>query len=977
MDPDTRQTRIGEGEVETYASSDMSISEVEDDGQETPRQQSPQAIHQDPQPEERNAELHPAILGHRPHPLINIRPSIGPHQTALPTLNPPHPSSHSTSPHPQLFLQDSDSEENPTFSLDPKSPLHALIEQSALVKETVQVINKVARKRADKVDERCRRGREFAKRPKTTLGLARVRLSVVHAAQAVQMRVWGVEKKEKESTKYFQEQEDKIEKQKRHLETWAKNLEELQVKLFQQLADEKRFVEEDAMRQRLEYEHKIKELEAQLREREPIETEEEREQDFQERLQMQLKAYEAAVNDQFGKKWEKEVQKYLAQKEEEVKRHEEEVERWQETVRKECREEEERICQEYEDGRKKWEEQIQKEYEDLGKQESERIAKELEDRRQRVEEGIRKNYEDLCLQEAEHLWKEYEDLCQQEAERIHQEYEDGRQRDMEHVRKQEAERIREECEGTLKQETERICQEYEDSREKWEANIREEYEDRHEQYAEWKAAIEKCHQEEIEKMRQDTQAGWQDEREGIKKTMDEVQARNRTWTAELESHREEMAQMRQQGEKLKADLEKLRVKKDAEIAAAVQRLPSWGDRSESEDEDPNEDEEDKGNEGDTEDDDDNDNDGNKVFSIRRKELDEMMDAAMERVMGQYSPSKGRRAGVGKAARRKRVSEEVQAEKKADKPYERTSFLGLVGNIMSETFDVELTDDYMLHDLPSTDTITTFYKGGPGPNVQDLRINMRGKISSKWNENVMDILLDKVLERLKGEAYNSLPERSTAYFREIIHEKLERARSTWKSGQPKVKPNGEVESIREVENRVLDARTKKEKAGRAYTRRVNRLKRHLEIVRKKIELLRESGNLEDIEYWEYLEELLLELGEEGMSSDESDGEDNDTAVELVLYVAELPWHPDITNELDIIDGERNDVGIFNKKGAKPTKRLRGVRKIYSRREPPPRRSLAVYDKKWYKNLTPGQRKNLLPGKQTSSSKPFEPIIAEIN
>ncbi|KAJ3507461.1 hypothetical protein NLJ89_g6290 [Agrocybe chaxingu] len=383
----------------------------------------------------------------------------------------------------------------------------------------------------------------------------------------------------------------------------------------------------------------------------------------------------------------------------------------------------------------------------------------------------------------------------------------------------------------------------------------------------------------------------------------------------------------------------------------VPKLPRRGDEDRDEDENANNDEEDLGNEGDTEE------DNEEPFVFTEKTLQKMINVAMKETFGQNPPSKDRKRGAGTAIKRKHKSEEVQAEKKADKHYERTTFLGLVNNIMSEIFDAQVLDDYMLHLPPSADEIFTFYNGGPGPKLEGLHIDMRGKISSKWNECVTDILLDEVLKRRTSEAYELLPKRSRAYFREIIREKLERARGAWKNGQPKMKENGDIESIIEVENRVVEARNKKEKLGRAYTRRTNRLKRRLEIVRKKIELLKEAGDFEEAARWEYLEELLMELGEEGMSSDESEGEDDDTAVETVLYVAEMPWRPNISQELSIIEGERNDVGIFNRKGAKPTKRLRGVRKIASRRDAPPGRARAVYDDKWYGALTAQQRKRL--------------------
>ena len=86
----------------------------------------------------------------------------------------------------------------------------------------------------------------------------------------------------------------------------------------------------------------------------------------------------------------------------------------------------------------------------------------------------------------------------------------------------------------------------------------------------------------------------------------------------------------------------------------------------------------------------------------------------------------------------------------------------------------------------------------GPNVDNLHINMRGKLSLNWNKAVGNLLLCMVLEQRQGDAWNDLPKRSDTYFLELVTEQLEHARTVWMEAQPRVKEDGTVEGLAEVE-----------------------------------------------------------------------------------------------------------------------------------------------------------------------------------
>lgn len=126
----------------------------------------------------------------------------------------------------------------------------------------------------------------------------------------------------------------------------------------------------------------------------------------------------------------------------------------------------------------------------------------------------------------------------------------------------------------------------------------------------------------------------------------------------------------------------------------------------------------------------------------------------------------------------------------------------------------------MHKVPAPNDITQYRLegiGGPKPDV--LCVDMRGKISSNWNDTVADLLLDSIRKRkCEQTAWEELPERSEAYIRELVMGHLERGRMIWKDAQPKTKENGDIEGLDEVEQRMNEEKEERGKINRAYTRR---------------------------------------------------------------------------------------------------------------------------------------------------------------
>jgi hypothetical protein len=143
----------------------------------------------------------------------------------------------------------------------------------------------------------------------------------------------------------------------------------------------------------------------------------------------------------------------------------------------------------------------------------------------------------------------------------------------------------------------------------------------------------------------------------------------------------------------------------------------------------------------------------------------------------------------------------------------------VRNLFETVFDVAHDEDFAAHEPPSQGEILSFKRGGEGPNPDDLRVDMKGAVSSKWNEAVVDILLGKLFQRkVDPEIWGDMPERSDAYFEDLILAKFVRVRSIWRNAQPHLNEEGELESIDEVERRMITTKEERDRTGRAYTRR---------------------------------------------------------------------------------------------------------------------------------------------------------------
>ncbi|KAG2108813.1 hypothetical protein DEU56DRAFT_920450 [Suillus clintonianus] len=100
-------------------------------------------------------------------------------------------------------------------------------------------------------------------------------------------------------------------------------------------------------------------------------------------------------------------------------------------------------------------------------------------------------------------------------------------------------------------------------------------------------------------------------------------------------------------------------------------------------------------------------------------------------------------------------------------------------------------------------------------------------------------------------------------------------------------------------------------------------RRAKVLEQVIEL-KKDGEDDDLPAWQWLQKLVKTLGDGGMSSEESDIEND---VECVLRVKNMAWRRGIERELNIIDNQRVlDNDIFSAPGFQTNEEDMRIREI---------------------------------------------------
>ncbi len=114
---------------------------------------------------------------------------------------------------------------------------------------------------------------------------------------------------------------------------------------------------------------------------------------------------------------------------------------------------------------------------------------------------------------------------------------------------------------------------------------------------------------------------------------------------------------------------------------------------------------------------------------------------------------------------------------------------------------------------------------------------------------------------------------------------------------------------------------------------------------------------DAPIWQWLREVIEKLGEDGMSSDESD---TDKRTGLPIYhVTNMKWRQKMVYELNMVDKLRLvDRDLYSGWGAKPIPRLRDERNSDSCRASPKEIPKKLYSAEWLQDQMPRKYRELM-------------------
>ncbi|KAG2092399.1 hypothetical protein BD769DRAFT_1370991, partial [Suillus cothurnatus] len=154
----------------------------------------------------------------------------------------------------------------------------------------------------------------------------------------------------------------------------------------------------------------------------------------------------------------------------------------------------------------------------------------------------------------------------------------------------------------------------------------------------------------------------------------------------------------------------------------------------------------------------------------------------------------------------------------------------------------------------------------GPDLKNLAFDLKNGFKTPWNSKIIDLLFKEIQRRCSEERWPF--QKSEAYFREILHDCYKHLHTIWTAVQPKITAKGTLETPTELEQRLIMKKDETLKVTCQMTRQRN-----------------VCSQSPDNCAWQWLQQLVKTLGEGGMSSEESDVEND---IRTVLRVKNMVW-----------------------------------------------------------------------------------------
>ncbi|KAL4064086.1 hypothetical protein V8B97DRAFT_1920239 [Scleroderma yunnanense] len=205
------------------------------------------------------------------------------------------------------------------------------------------------------------------------------------------------------------------------------------------------------------------------------------------------------------------------------------------------------------------------------------------------------------------------------------------------------------------------------------------------------------------------------------------------------------------------------------------------------------------------------------------------------------------------------------------------------DLFQEIFDHSTDEQFINHDIPKCKQVNAFTTGsGPGPTELGVHWDLAGPLSMPWNQAVLQVLLDRLAQMQHDKGWTSQRILAGCYCKEVLmHQTC----------------LGEVKALC-WKDAISNCCTAKESLC-GYK------------VKSKLSYLRiEQGDAEGV-VWKWLSNMVMKLGADGMSSEESDEED----LTPMFHIKRMPWRWELSHELHIIDSQLTDNMSLGPKYAK--------------------------------------------------------------
>ncbi|KAI6102072.1 hypothetical protein F5141DRAFT_1217624 [Pisolithus sp. B1] len=266
--------------------------------------------------------------------------------------------------------------------------------------------------------------------------------------------------------------------------------------------------------------------------------------------------------------------------------------------------------------------------------------------------------------------------------------------------------------------------------------------------------------------------------------------------------------------------------------------------------------------------------------------------------------------LGEVARKNQESrKEIETEK------QRIQNLAHVRDLFKTAFKVTQDEDFLQCGGASSQVTKAFVQGtGPGPDPSHLQWDFNHPASSPWNQAVISQLMCLLVDMRQNWTVET---RSDEYWTGKIKQKFARIKRRVDRAKPRVRDDLSVETNAEVAARLANHKDETLMKARRDMRRRTKYQRRKDVTKAMVAVKEAKGD-DDVVAWRFLHSVITKLGSDGMSSEDSDGEDTET----IFCTHTLPWRRDIVKELNLIDQRRlQDSSIFSPRGAKAAKRIR--------------------------------------------------------